>query len=469
MELKNFSMAMKYAVDETFDSERFIKLKIYVMHNGKNPNYSHFSDEAIEAAKPTLANIPILAHVIEDKDGNIDFGGHDFIVTEDKMNEGEYRIIYKEIPIGVIPETNDYAIEEIDGRKYVVVSAYIWRDYANEAQDLILAQETIKVSMEVLAKDYQELEEDKRYFDITEYKYTAVTCLSDKMGTGMVGAKAELQAFNFDEGREKFLEFTYELNKILNPEFVEEENPEEETTDSETIDPEEEMGCGDKEKYMLTDSAKLEKLQDNMEDEWIYDPDGALVSGKSYYVFDMMGDYVLASMWSYDSDWTSNHEYIKAKFDAETLVIDMSSVVEVFSTWLTKEEMDAVDSAKVQADFAYAEAQKQIETLTNENTVLSAFKQAIETEQFKAEVDEKLAEFEDEIGNADEFKFLKETAYSMTLDAVEKECFAIVGRFKHTPKAPTAKKAKPVSFVGVDNKQAKGSGKYGEFEKYFDK
>ena len=468
MELKNFSMAMKYAVDETFDSERFIKLKIYVMHNGKNPNRSHFSDEAIEAAKPTLANIPILAHVIEDKDGNFDFGGHDFVIEEDKANDGGYRIIYKEIPIGVIPETNEYAIEEIDGRKYDVVSSYVWRQYANRAEDIILDQETVKVSMEVLAKDYKELEEDKNYFDITEYKYSAVTMLSEKLGTGMIGAKAEVQTFNFDENREKFLEFTSELNKILNPEFIEEEKPEE-TTEPETTEPEEEKGCGDKDKYMLTDSAKLEKLQENMKEEFLYDSDGNLVSGKSFYVFDIMGEYVLATMYSYDESWSCTRQYVKAKFDAETLAPDLSTLVEIFSTWLTKEEMEAVDAMKVQADFAYAEAQKQIETLTNENIVLSAFKQAIETEQFKAEVDDKLAEFEDEIGNADEFKSLKETAYSMTLDAVEKECFAIVGRFKHTPKAPTAKKAKPVSFVGVDNKQTKGSGKYGEFEKYFDK
>ncbi len=468
MELKNFSFAMKYAVDETFDSERFTKLRVYIMHNGKNPNFSHFSDEAIENAKPTLANIPILAHVIEDKDGNLDFGGHDFVIEEDKMNEGEYRIIYKEIPIGVIPETNNYAIEEIDGRNYVVADCFIWNEYAGYGVDIIKNQETVKVSMEVIANDYQMLEDDKNYFDITEYKYSAVTMLNSSYGTGMIGAKAELQTFNLDENREKFLEFTSELNKILNPEFVEEEKLEEDP-DPETIEPEEDMGCGDKEKFEMTTSAKLDKLQDNMEDEWIYAPDGALVSGKSYYVFDMMGDYVLASMWSYDSDWTSDHKYIKAKFDDETLVIDMSSVVEVFSTWLTKEEMDAVDAAKVQADFAYAEAQKQIETLSNENALLSEFKKTVETEQFKAEVDEKLAEFEDEIGNADEFKSLKETAYSMTLDSVEKECFAIVGRFKHTPKAPTAKKAKPVSFVGVDNKQTKGSGKYGEFEKYFDK
>lgn len=468
MELKNFSFAMKYAVDETFDSERFTKLRVYIMHNGKNPNFSHFSDEAIENAKPTLANIPILAHVIEDKDGNLDFGGHDFAIEEDKMNEGEYRIVYKEIPIGVIPETNNYAIEEIDGRNYVVADCFIWNEYANYGVDIIKNQETVKVSMEVIAKDYQMLEEDKNYFDITEYKYSAVTMLNSSYGTGMIGAKAEVQTFNLDENREKFLEFTSELNKILNPEFVEEEKPEEDP-DSETTEPGEEMGCGDKEKFELTMNDKLRKLQDGIEDEVERDEDGVFISGKYFWVMDATETVCYINVEVYKADGTSDRTTVRAKYDAETFVIDKSTFEEVFYQYLTQAEIDMVEASRVQADFAYAEAQKQIEALTNENTVLSEFKKAIETEQFKAEVDDKLAEFEDEIGNADEFKSLKETAYSMTLDAVEKECFAIVGRFKHTPKAPPAKKAKPVSFVGVDNKQTKGSGKYGEFEKYFDK
>ncbi len=468
MEAKILNGKCKFEVDESFDNERFMKVSIMVMHSGANYNGSTFSLSAIENAKDSLANIPILANVVEDEDGNLDFGAHDMTLEENKLGDG-YKFIYLEKVVGVIPETNNHELVEKEGKTYVKCEGFIHRGYSNYVEDLLEKQDSYSVSMEILVDDYEI--NSKNLFDIKSYRYCGITLLGTEILPGMKGANLEVQKFDLDKTNETVSQYAQELKLIFEAQNKQEEFIEEETTeeDPETTEPEEDMGCGDKEKFEMTTSAKLDKLQDNMEDEWIYAPDGALVSGKSYYVFDMMGDYVLASMWSYDSDWTSDHKYIKAKFDAETLVIDMSSVVEVFSTWLTKEEMDAVDAAKVQADFAYAEAQKQIETLSNENALLSEFKKTVETEQFKAEVDEKLAEFEDEIGNADEFKSLKETAYSMTLDSVEKECFAIVGRFKHTPKAPTAKKAKPVSFVGVDNKQTKGSGKYGEFEKYFDK
>ena len=76
-ELKHLSLVATYEVDDGFDSDKFIKLRLRVCHDGKNPNQSYFELENIDRAKGSLANVPILAHVVEDDEGNLDFGGHD--------------------------------------------------------------------------------------------------------------------------------------------------------------------------------------------------------------------------------------------------------------------------------------------------------------------------------------------------------------------------------------------------------
>jgi hypothetical protein len=98
-ELQNISLATTYEIDDSFDSDKFIKMRLRVCHDGVNPNRSSFKVEDMEAAKDSIKNIPILANVIFDEENQPQFGGHDMVIEEDKVNEGEYRVIYKETPI----------------------------------------------------------------------------------------------------------------------------------------------------------------------------------------------------------------------------------------------------------------------------------------------------------------------------------------------------------------------------------
>ena len=75
-ELQHLSLATTYEVDETFDSDKFIKMCLRVAHDGKNPNSSSFEVSDMDNAKESIKNIPILAHVIYDEDDQPQFGGH---------------------------------------------------------------------------------------------------------------------------------------------------------------------------------------------------------------------------------------------------------------------------------------------------------------------------------------------------------------------------------------------------------
>ena len=187
-----------------FDSDRFLKLRVKVMHNGLNLNQSSFSDKAITAAAPTIANIPLLAFV-KKRDGveDSDFLGHEF---EFKWTEEGVEYVYLGRPIGMIPETNNYTYEEDEnGIKFVSVDGYIWKDYANEALDIIQRDEGKKVSMEIKVDSYKI---DNSIIEITDYKYTGIALLGEDVQEAMIGARADIAEFSVEEVHSFVANFT---------------------------------------------------------------------------------------------------------------------------------------------------------------------------------------------------------------------------------------------------------------------
>lgn len=189
---KNVNLPVSYSVD-SFDNERFLKLRVKVMHTGLNLNNSNFNLDVVEAARPTLANIPLLAFIkkVDGQDSNDDFAGHEY---EIKITEDEMKYVYLGRPIGIIPETNNYEVETDEtGKTFVSVDAYVWKDYANSALDILNRDEVKKVSMEVLIDDY---EWEENYIDVKAYKYTGVALLGEDVREAMIGANAEIVKFS---------------------------------------------------------------------------------------------------------------------------------------------------------------------------------------------------------------------------------------------------------------------------------
>ena len=148
--LQHLSLATTYEIDNSFDSDKFIKMRLRVCHDGDNPNRSHFEVDDMEKTKDSIKNIPILANVIVDENGEVQFGGHDMELEQSKVNKEEVKLIYKEVPIGVVPETCNHEIKEFDNKNYVFCDAYIWKGYANYAEDIINRDENIKLSWKLL-------------------------------------------------------------------------------------------------------------------------------------------------------------------------------------------------------------------------------------------------------------------------------------------------------------------------------
>lgn len=213
------SFIMSYSVDKNFASDQFLKLRLRVCHDGESPNKTYFTKETMAEANKTLEYIPLLAHVYIDDNGKPVIGSHDMHIEEDKLNEGESRIIYDETPIGVVPALadNHCTIEEYNGKNHTFVDCYLWRDYANYAEQLVEDAENTKLSMEIdFPEEALSYDAANERYNISSYRYRGITLLNESLGTGMKDAMATTTNFSANEDiKSKMIVLMEELQKCL--------------------------------------------------------------------------------------------------------------------------------------------------------------------------------------------------------------------------------------------------------------
>ena len=218
MDKNNFIMS--YSVDKTFASDKFLKIRCRVCHDEESPNKTYFTRDTMEKAnKESLEYIPILAHVYIDNNGKPVIGSHDMHIEEDKLNDGETRIVYDEQPIGMVPSLldNNCTIEEYNGLNYTFVDAYIWRDYSNYAEQLVEDAENTKMSMEIdFPDDALSYDAANERYNISSYRYRGITLLNESLGTGMKDALVTTTSFSTnDDIKSKMIILMDELQKCL--------------------------------------------------------------------------------------------------------------------------------------------------------------------------------------------------------------------------------------------------------------
>ena len=207
------------------DEGNLMKVKIVVMHEKKNRNRTSFSMEAIEKAKESIKNVPILAYILRDTEGNVsDFDEHNMEMRLKDSKDGfEIETYYQEKPVGVIPESCNPRYEEINGINHLVVDGYIWKSYSNGADKIIKSSDSKGLSMEIEVLEGNYIEEDDIY-DITDFRFLGVTCLGDHVEQGMNGT-ASISKYSASANYKKALEDIYK--EIYNLERKEDSTMEE--------------------------------------------------------------------------------------------------------------------------------------------------------------------------------------------------------------------------------------------------
>jgi len=525
-ELQHLSLATTYEVDNTFDSDKYIKMRLRVCHDGVNPNKSAFEVSDMENAKNSIKNIPILANVLFDENDQPQFGGHDMQLEPNKIKEGDYKLIYKEVPIGLIPETCNHQIDNFNDKNYVFVDGYVWKDYSNYAQDIIERDKDIKLSMEILVDGYSYNAKEKVY-NITDYRYQGITFLNKDSGTGMENALATTETFE-ENIKQKFILMMEELKETLSNydiNIIEEGGSK---VDEKIINllseyklTKEELSFNIEEMTFEEVEAKLQELYgntntDNSDDD-IKEPEKFVKSFELSHSEIRYALYQLLSpVESEDNEWYFIDQVYDDRFEYENWegtkifrqgykkeddnVSFDGSRIEVFQERLTQEEKDVLDKMRsnyseilsefealktkaseyettiIEFETTVVNLTSEKDALFSENSKLQEFKSTVEFENKRIEIEGLIEDFESVLKDNEDFEQIKkdvaidEKLVAIEYQVLEKELYALVGKVKYTKNnKPTKKPQVFSSKVSVIEESDINDSYYGDAVKYIKK
>lgn len=210
-----------FSVDETFEDERFMRVRIAAMHSGINRNNSKFTVDVINAAKDTFANIPILADVqeYEDENGNkyLDYSGHSMHIEDNYFDNDNQKIIYDEEVVGIVPETNNFELvyDEDTKNYYAYVDALLYREYGNYVCEILESRNNkTDVSMEIGCEEISYSAKEK-CLEVNKMTACAITLLGEHVTPGMAKAHAEVFSMNEDDRNTQLIRIMQELKTSL--------------------------------------------------------------------------------------------------------------------------------------------------------------------------------------------------------------------------------------------------------------
>jgi hypothetical protein len=465
--------------------ERFMEVKIWLMHLEENYNNSYFSKEVVEKAIPTLANTPILGYIETNSDGDEDFSDHRQVLVKE---DGKYKVKYIGQAYGVIPETNDAKFEKRIGsdgkeREYLTVKGIMWKKW-DDPIDIMDEDETKGQSMELSEKYDGEFSEDDGLFHFSDFKFFGACILGDGVQPAMEGATVEKQ-FSLDKMQEE-IQSKMEEYKLLAMQKREvlhskEDIEQDEVKKEFTTEGGNKMSA--KEDEVKTEfglsaiqlSSELERIMqsDFEEDDWgwkkynLYYVDHSenLVFAQSRkdefrlvgFEYSMNGDkpevnFDSKKVFKIEYVPVSEGEEINFSFKSEELAqYEMQVKEKELEVKFTKEKEEAIGQAEV----SFSQERDQLESLRSEVEELRTFKSTkIHEERVNAET-EMFNNFSKVLDKDDEdFGKLKESASTFEkLEDLERELFALVGKKKANFSTKTSKTVESIKIPVEQEKQ----------------
>ena len=197
--MKVFSLPVKnFSSSKEEDSSDFLKVTLTAIAEGKNLNKSIFTYEGMEKHKDTFINKPILCAFPNGQMGE----NHNFEIAVDPETNEEYQTFLgknSERPVGLIPESSNIRIENINGKNWIVLDGYIWKKYNYElVQDILKKsngwsiRNNKNISVEIIVDDKtMEFSEDG-YEILNDWTGNGITILADHVTPAIEGANISL-------------------------------------------------------------------------------------------------------------------------------------------------------------------------------------------------------------------------------------------------------------------------------------
>ena len=198
-------------------------VRLQACHTERNLNRSSISYETMrDKLLPTFKNRPILGY-IHDVNGVPQFYGHN-------SHEKDGKIVYDEIAIGNIPETNNAELvyDEENDRYNVMIDGYLYDEYTKATEIVKREKEcscSVEISIESMsydAKDHTLIIEDGYFSGVAILGYDDN---GNKVQPGMAGSNVKLKDFSMsnnsilnelsNDTHSKLIETLDNLNKTL--------------------------------------------------------------------------------------------------------------------------------------------------------------------------------------------------------------------------------------------------------------
>lgn len=240
---KTISVPVKTAFDAPVKiNSELTRCKCYVMALGKNRNKSYFSRQSVESALSTIKNIPVVAFVSDDGNGTYHVRGHENVL---ELRDGSYQWRSVCVPYGVVPADAEFSfadVTESDGTvaTYLVSDVVLWTGRYPEIVDCAYSKDCMyHQSMEIKVADAIELEDDKDYFDIRDFNFSAL-CLLGKSDDPDFDVEpcfpsSAIYPYVFDKQFETLMsEFKFELSNCFENKNNKEDGGEKMTIEQET-------------------------------------------------------------------------------------------------------------------------------------------------------------------------------------------------------------------------------------------
>ena len=433
MENKHTSITFKAKVKPIKPvNEEFTLCKAYVMGLGVNRNFSYISREATDAALPTLGYCPVVGHLIRKEDGTYYMGSHDYTITED------WELKSITVPYGVVVEDSfDYEDVEEFGETvtYLTANIILWTGRYEDLNSAIYSDDFyFNQSMEINPKQWRNYKEDSNYTDIVDYSFSALCLLG----------KADSESTNGHTDENEHSEPCFISASVIPIEF----------SKSEFAEAMNEMK--EKLSFCLKNQSSTTVTDVTMEVDIDKNNGGSTMAEEiKNEVVDEVTETVVEETLEETVENTVEdvaEEVVEETTDETTEEIVEETVEENKEEASTEEvveettEETVVEESNEDYSVLYSELKEKYDALENEVVSLREYKQTKESEERKCAEDALFADYEETIGETEEFKSLKEKASEFSLDALKKECLCIVGMYSMTNKTKETNKSDSLKF-----------------------
>lgn len=435
----NLSMPITFQkVDEyMIDDNRFTSVKCWLMHTGKNLNNSYFNKEVIEDAMPTLQYIPIVGFIEANDLNENDFSDHRYTLVR-TVNGIEEKYLGSAYGVILSNDDNQAHFETKvcgDGkeREFVVCNGIIWNQFEDSAN--IFARDIEKGhSIELDETSVDGYEDENGCFIFTKFSFKAACVLGDSTTPAMTDSNISVN-FSMDnfikdihrELNDKFELFNATFAKLAN--------------DKSNQGGVENMSNMDLEQVVEEQSTDFE--QEAVETDVVDNTETTTEE-----TIEEETEVVESEFTNMDAEIANieaDYEKVKADYNEMTTAFDqLKSEYEVIKA--------NYDEMKPKYDeYVKAEEQRKADEL-------SALKDA------------KFAEYEEELGDNEDFAALKEKKDEFTVDEIEKECAVIYVKAFRSNSVKFSKSESGSAIVGVfDDSDSVNDGyvhtKYGDIRK----